>query len=76
MCIRDRDYPDVYAAVRAVRAFKEVRVLGERPLEIRLGAGEHVVGQGLGLVGPAFSGVRMRGEGINETQLTVVGSFT
>ena len=35
------DYPDVYACVRAVRAFKEVRVLGERPLEIRLLAGNH-----------------------------------
>ena len=55
------DYPDVYACVRAVRAFKEVRVLGERPLEIRLLAGEHVIGQGLGLSGPAFSGVSICG---------------
>ena len=54
------DYPDVYACVRAVRAFKEVRVLGARPLEIRLLAGEHVIGEGLRLVGPAFSGVSMR----------------
>ena len=48
------DYPDVYACVRAVRAFKEERVLGERPLEIRLQAGEHVIGQGLQLGGPAW----------------------
>ena len=33
------DYPDVYAAVRAVRAFTEERVLAARPLEIRLLAG-------------------------------------
>ncbi len=39
------DYPDAYACVRAVRAFKEVRVLRERRLEIRLLAGEYVIGQ-------------------------------
>ncbi len=37
-------YPDISAAVRAVRAFKEVRVLGERPLEIQPLAGKHVIG--------------------------------
>jgi hypothetical protein len=79
------DYPDVYACVRAVRAFKEVRVLGARPLEIRLLAGEHVIErdfvdadvgtcQGLKLAGPAFSGVRICGAGIKETRLTGGGA--
>ena len=75
------DYPDVYAAVRAVRAFKEVRVLGERPLEIQPLAGKHVIGhdftdrygftrQGLKQAGPAFSGVSICGAGIKETRLS------
>ena len=81
LTVPSEDYPDIYAAVRAVHAFKDERVLGERPLEIRLLAGEHVIErdftnrrgsthQGLYLAGPAFSGVRICGAGIKETRLS------